>query len=49
MAKRKVSSFTSDDFKRAMQSICPSDAEADIEMQRLLDRMGGDPEKERKE
>jgi hypothetical protein len=46
MGIRRKGTFTSADFKAAMMKVCPSDADMDLEMQRLLDRMGGPPPKE---
>jgi hypothetical protein len=48
MAKRIGRTFTRENIGEALAKVCPSDLEMDQEMQRLLDRMGGDPEKDKK-
>lgn len=47
MAKRSGKTFDRENIGKLLRVVCPSDAEQDAEMQRLLDRMGGDPEKQK--
>lgn len=47
MARRKIGKLDRETFGRLMRVVCPLDAEMDEEMQRLLDRMGGDPRKDK--
>lgn len=46
MIKRIGKTFTRENIGEAMAKVCPSDADHDLEIQRLLERLGGDPIKE---
>lgn len=45
MIKRVGRTFTRKNIGELMARVCPSDADADLEIQRLLERLGGDPAK----
>jgi hypothetical protein len=44
-AGRRTAGLTRENFGKMIARVCPADASFDAEMERLLQRMGGAPEK----